>query len=265
MMTSPGDPTVTRLSITPVKGLLLHHPDSIDLTAQGVVGDRQFYLVDDAGQVQSLTRNGGLAGLRAAYDVESRRLEVSRAGQVLLDGAVEPATPMVTDMWGLRTITSDVVEDPRWSTFFSDTLAKRVHLVQAREPAYDVSPVTLLGTSSVEELARRHSLSGIDSRRFRMLIEFSGAEPHLEDSWLGKILVIGDAVLRGAGSVKRCAATTRNPDSGAVDLQTLRIITSYRGRQDTVLGIGATFGVYADVVRAGTISVGDALGVGASG
>ncbi|MCW2768344.1 MAG: domain containing protein [Nocardioides sp.] len=257
----PIDRTVTRLSITPVKGLLLHHPDSIDLTAQGAVGDRQFYLVDDAGQIQSCTHNPGLAGLEAAYDLESRRLQVTRGDQVLLGGIIEPSTAVSTDMWGLRTITSDVVANPLWSTFFSDTVGRRVHLVQARGSAYDVWPVTLLGTSSVEELARQAGLSGVDSRRFRMLIEFSGGEPHLEDSWDGMVLEIGHAVLCGGGPVKRCAATTRNPDSGAVDLQTLRLITSYRGRQDSVFGVGATFGVYADVIEPGTISVGDVLRV----
>jgi uncharacterized protein YcbX len=254
----PSHLSVTRLSTTPVKGLMLHHPDSIDLTAHGAVGDRQLYLVDDTGKVQSCTHNPGLAGLSAAYDGESRRLRVTRADHVLVDGVIEPSTPLATDMWGLRTITSDMVADPVWSTLFSDIVGKRVQLVQARESAYDVGPVTLLGVSSVEELARQSGVSDIDSRRFRMLIEFSGGEPHLEDSWDGKVLEIGDAVVRGGGGVKRCAATTRNPDSGKVDLQTLRLI-SYRGRRDSVLGVGATFGVYADVIQPGTISVGDGL------
>ena len=48
-----------------------------------------------------------------------------------------------------------------------------------------------------------------------------------------------------------CAATTRNPDSGAVDLQTLRLITAYRGRRDSVLGVGAVFGRYCDVLEPG--------------
>lgn len=255
----PVDRTVTRLSVTPVKGLLLHHPDRIDLTAEGAVGDRQFYLLDDSGNVQSLTRNPGLAGLSAGYDVESRRLEVGRGDQVLLGGIVEPTTPVATDMWGLRTITADAVADPGWSTFFSDMLGRRVHLVRARGSAYDVRPVTLLGRASVEELARRAGLPSIDARRFRMLIEFSGDQPHVEDSWDGTFLEVGGAVLRGGGGVKRCAATTRHPDSGQVDLHTLRLITSYRGRRESVLGVGATFGTYADVVQPGTISVGDRL------
>lgn len=255
----PIDLTITRLSITPVKGLSLHHPDSIDLTLQGVVGDRLFYLLDERGRIQSCTRNPGLYGLRAAYDRQTRRLEVTRGDQLLLGGIIEPAKPVDTDMWGLRTITSDVVADPVWSTFFTDIVGRRVQLVQARGSAYDVQPVTLLGTGSVAELARHAGLPDVDSRRFRMLIEFSGGHPHLEDSWDGKVLRIGDAILRGGGPVQRCAATTRNADSGSVDLKTLRLITGYRGRQDSVFGLGANFGVYGDVVEPGTISVGDTV------
>lgn len=257
----PIEYTVTRLSTTPVKGLSLHHPDSIDLTSQGAADDRLFYLVDDTGALQSCTRNSGLYGLSAAYDHESRRLEISRGDEVLLGLGVEPSKAVDTDMWGLRTITGDVVADPVWGAFFSDIVGRRVHLVRARESAYDVQPVTLLGTASVEELARHAGLSEIDSRRFRMLIEFSGGEPHVEDTWTGARVEIGDAVLRAGGPIKRCATTTRDPDSGTVNLQTLRLITAYRGRQHSVLGPGATFGLYAGVVAPGRISLGDSLEV----
>jgi uncharacterized protein len=257
----PAGLSVARLSTTPIKGLALHHPHSIELTTQGAVGDRQFYLVDDAGRIQSCTANAELLRLAARYDGDSRRLEVVRGVEVLHAGIVEPATPIGTDMWGLRTITSHVVADPRWSAFFSEILGKRVLLVRARTSAYDVHPATVLGTNSVGELARRSGFDAVDPRRFRMLIEFSGGEPHVEDSWGGAVLRIGSAVLRGGGPVKRCAATTRNPDSGAVDLQTLRLITAYRGRRESVLGVGATFGLYCDVLEPGTISVGDGLHV----
>jgi uncharacterized protein YcbX len=62
--------------------------------------------------------------------------------------------------------------------------------------------------------------------------------------------------------VKRCAATTRAPASGAVDLQTLRLITAYRGRRESELGVGATFGLYCHVLEPGTVSGGDRLRVG---
>lgn len=251
--------TVTRLSTTPVKGLLLQHPDSIELTAQGAVGDRLFYLLDDTGSVQSCTANPGLFGLIAMYDEETRRLEVVRKGETLLAGQVDRGEAVDTDMWGLRTEVGDVVADPVWSSFFSDIVGRRVRLVRARGSAFDVEPATLLGTASVAELARRTGLAQVDPRRFRMLIEFSGGAPHVEDSWEGKLVEMGGAILRVGGPVKRCAATTRDPDSGAVDLQTLRLITGYRGRQRSVFGVGAHFGVYGEVVRPCVISVGDRL------
>jgi uncharacterized protein len=253
--------TVTRLSITPVKGLLLHHPDSIDLTAHGAVGDRLFYLVDSTGQLQSCTGNPGLYGIRAVFDSDSRRLEIARGHDVLLSRTVEAADVVETDMWGLRTIRSAVVADPVWTTFFSDIVGRPVQLLQAPASAYDVQPVTMLGTASVQELARHTGLVEVDSRRFRMLIEFSGGEPHVEDSWIERLVKVGEAVLRSGGPVKRCAAVNRAPDSGAVDLQTIRLITGYRGRQTSALGIGAHFGVYADVIEPGTIFVGDTLTV----
>src|SRR5215218_7671514 len=247
--------------MTAVKGLALHHPDSLDLTAHGARGDRLFYLVDDAGMLQSCTGNPGLYGLRATYDGGSGWLEISRGDEVQLGGIVEPSTAVDTDMWGLRTIMGDVIADPVWSTFFSDLVGRRVHLVRAHDAAYDVHPVTLLGTASVRELARQAGLHEVDSRRFRMLIEFSGGDPHIEDSWEGRHLETGSALLHVGGPVMRCAATTRDPDSGLVNLQTLRLITTYRGRQKSALGKGAHFGVYADVVQPGTISVGDTLTV----
>src|SRR5262245_37633608 len=104
-----------------------------------------FYLLDDKGKLQSCTRNPGLYGLTATYDSRTRRLWVARGDQVLVDGIIEPATAVDTDMWGVRTIASDVVADPAWSNFFSDVVGRKVHLVQARGSAYDVQPATLLG------------------------------------------------------------------------------------------------------------------------
>jgi uncharacterized protein YcbX len=141
----PIDYTITRLSVTAIKGLSLHHPDSIELTTYGAVGDRLFYLVDDDGALQSCTRNPGLYGLSAAYDRESRRLVVTRGDEVLVAGIAEPASAVDTDMWGLRRISGDTLSDPAWSNFFSDVVGERVHLVQARDSAFDVQPVTLLG------------------------------------------------------------------------------------------------------------------------
>ena len=63
---------------------------------------------------------------------------------------------------------------------------------------------------------------------------------------------------RGCGSMDwwaGCAVTTRDPDSGAVDLPTLHYLNLYRGaiRAEERL----PFGVFAEVVTPGEVRVGD--------
>jgi hypothetical protein len=57
--------------------------------------------------------------------------------------------------------------------------------------------------------------------------------------------------------VQRCVATTRNPDTGVVDLKTLKFIGDYRGRLESEFGLGFNFGIYLHCVNPGIISVGD--------
>lgn len=252
---------IARLSVTPVKGLQLHHPSSIDLTASGAAGDRLFFLVDENGKLQSCTHNQRLLELSADYDPARSHLTIRRGDDVVADGVIDAGGDVQVDLHGLRSVRAAETADSSWSQLFSELIDKPVRLLRALEPAFDVRPATLIGTASSTELARRSGLDDVDARRFRMLIEFDGDEPHVEDSWDGAVLKAGTAILRGGGPVKRCAATTRDPESGEVDLQTLRMITAYRGRRQTVLGPGATFGTYAEVLEPGTIESGDTLSV----
>ena len=91
-----------------------------------------------------------------------------------------------------------------------------------------------------------------------MNLEIGGSEPLEEDTWQGHGLRVGKVVLRVGGPVPRCAATTRNPDTGTVDLQTLRMIRVDRGRTTAVEhGRGFYLGVYADVTVESQVCRGD--------
>ena len=87
-----------------------------------------------------------------------------------------------------------------------------------------------------------------------MLLEIEGCAPHEEDTWRGRHVRLGEAVLEIGGPVPRCATTTRDPSTGERDLDTLREIAAYRGKRD---GKEIDFGVYAQVVRPGRVRVGD--------
>ena len=118
----------------------------------------------------------------------------------------------------------------------------------------DVHVGTLVTRASCERLG--HELAAeVDARRFRMLFDLDGGEAHEEDTW--DRVQIGDAVVRIAGPVARCAVTTQNPSTGVPSLDTLRGIKAYRGVRGEEKKID--FGVYFDVERAGRVRVGDTV------
>jgi len=132
-----------------------------------------------------------------------------------------------------------------------------VRLVRPDRPgdARDELPVSLLSTASADELAERSSSDAPrDSRRFRMLVELNGCEPHEEDTWNGHRLRIGEALVKVMGPIPRCVVTTQGPETGVKDFDTLRAIARHRGR-----GADGTldFGVYGTILEPGVARVGD--------
>jgi uncharacterized protein YcbX len=250
---------VARFCTTPVKGLALSHPDSIELTATGAAGDRDFFLIGDDDRLVSITATGSLVELAADWSPGDDRLTIRSRDGSEWTGELRPGRRVSVDFWRARDVAGHVLDGP-WSDLLSERAGRRVHLVQAETAGdgSDIEPVTLLGQASVAELARRSGLESVDARRFRMLIEFAEGEPHVEDTWHGQTLEVGEALLRVGGPVPRCAATTRDPDSGTRDLPVVRMIRDYRG----VTADGVGFGVYADVLRPGTVRVGDRLVLG---
>lgn len=251
---------VTRLSITPVKGLALHHPASVDVTSTGVVGDRLFYLVDDRDALYSIAKTGALVSLRADYDAPAEHLTITGPDGIVAEGPVTAGEPHAANFFAYKDVRGRLAPGP-WDDALSAVAGRTLRLVRAEDPAggHDVEPLTLLGEASTARLAESAGLAAVDSRRFRMLIEFDGARPHAEDGWEGQRLQVGAVVAQVGGPVQRCAGTTRHPDTGVVDLRTLSLIGDYRGRQDSIFGAGFNFGVYARVVTEGRIGVGDPI------
>ncbi len=247
-------PRLVRISTTPVKSLELQHPDEIELEPFGVARDRRFYLIREDGRLLAGLHHGPLALVRADWEPEPDRLTVTFPDGRVVDGAVELAEPALTDFWGHR-VEGRLVAGP-WGDALSDYAGRSVRLVKADVPAggVDIEPLTLVSSESVAELARQAGLESVDARRFRMLLELEGFAPHEEDTWRGRRVRLGEAVVEIGGPVARCATTTRDPSTGQRDLDTLREIAAYRGKRD---GKKIDFGVYAQVVRPGRVRVGD--------
>ncbi|MHB9756407.1 MOSC domain-containing protein [Streptomyces sp. BYX5S] len=251
---------VTSLTTTAVKGLGVVRRDEVELTRTGVAGDRAFLMVDAEGNLISMTRTGAWAGFTAHYEAESGVLAVTCPDGTTVTDEVRLGDALEVDFFRHHKVPGRLVEGP-WARVFSDRLGQPVRLMRpdADNGGVDLRPVTLLGDASVAELARRSGLDAVDARRFRMTLGFSGAEPHAEDTWEGRTLRVGEAVLRVEGPVKRCGAVNRDPVDGSGGVRALSLIKRYRGLGDSDLGRGVLFGVYADVLTPGRIRLGDAL------
>jgi uncharacterized protein len=252
------DPVVTRLNVTPVKGLRMQHPDEIVVDETGAVGDRDFILVGEDDKVVTVTTLGALVHMRAEWDPDEGRLLVEADDGETHVGTIDVGDQVLVDWFGRKTRPGRIVAGP-WSALISRVAGRPLRLVKMDQPGdgSDVKPVTLLGEGSVRRLEQESGLGPIDPRRFRMLIQFTSDEGHIEDAWEGKDLRIGAARLRVGGSVPRCAAVTRDPFEGNRDKPIVKAIKAYRGVCPTGFGNGVPFGVYADVLQAGSVRVGD--------
>jgi hypothetical protein len=249
---------VAWLTTAPIRGTALARRDEIMLETWGVADNRRFYLVDAHGRRFTLTRSGELARATAAYDPETDRLEVRFDSGAVVDGEVELDGPIRTQFYGGRAVTGRVVVGP-WAEAFSELVGRALRLVKLDRPGQAHRPELAASLVSEASLAALSRAAGtpVDARRFRMLIGIDGVAEHEEDEWIGRRVRVGDAVIAPSDHDARCMITTRNPDSGVVDLDTLRVIKSYRGLRDGDLD----FGVVAAVLQPGRVRVGDPVAV----
>ena len=237
---------VARLLHTPVKSLRLREVEALELSATGVVDDRVFYLVDDAGQ--SLNGARRLPLCRATAELAGGVLTIH-----LPDGStVSGETPLGARFesgWDMKLrIPAHEVEGP-WSEALSEFAGEHVRLARVADDrgGWSGFPVSLIGTASIDALG----LGPIDPRRFRMLVEFAGGAPFAEDAWVGRDVRVGGAVVRVVEECVRCAVTTVDPDTGERDVDSLRAMIAAKGEPN--------LGVYCEVIEPGPIRVGDAV------
>ena len=250
-------PTLARLSVTPVKGTLVHHPGEVRLTDAGIPGNRLFYLVDERGELFSGPDHGPLVRVRASYDaaLEQLALHVPEADDVT-GAADDLGDAVVTSFYG-RPVASHVVQGP-FAEALSAFCARPLRLLRCDRDGEgaDVEPLTLVSFESVRDLGRRGGHEGeLDGRRFRLNLELEGCDPYEEDTWEGRRVRVGEATIEVAGQVPRCVFTTKHPETGEKDWDTLTQIARYRPR---IAGDGGLpFGMYARVVEPGTVRIGD--------
>jgi uncharacterized protein YcbX len=251
--------SVVGLAFTPVKATRLHVVDRVDLGPEGVLDNRRFYVIDDRDRMINSKIVGELQTVVADYSHDDRTLTLSLPDGRVVEGSVRLGEEVDVRFFSTQR-RGRLVEGP-WSEALSQVAGRPLRLVEPSSPGGGVDrgaggAVSLISRASLSRLAEVGGVESLDSRRFRMLIEIDGVSAHAEDRWVGNGSVrTGGAVVAFTGHVGRCLITSRDPDSGVVDLPTLDLLGSYRDAVESTEPL--PFGVWGRVVEPGTVRVGD--------
>jgi uncharacterized protein YcbX len=249
---------VTALSTTPIKGLRIQHRSEIVLEQSGVAEDRRFFLIDERKRMVNGKQLGELMKVLADYSDAERTLTLTFADGREVAGEVRLGDPLEVSFYS-RQRTALPVLGP-FSEALSEHSGRLVSLVEADRGQGGVDrgsegAVSLISRASLAALATVAGQGEVDGRRFRMLIEIDGVQAHEEDRWVGGRFRVGAALVAFAGHVGRCLITSRDPETGEIDLPTLDLLRSYRGSETTAEQL--PFGIYGRVLEPGSVRVGD--------
>lgn len=251
--------TVTALAVTPVKGMRLRAVDAVELEELGARGNRAFYVIDERGRMMNGKNFKNLQAVVADYSSEAETLALAFPDGSQATGEVRYGDPVTTSFFSHPTEAREVPGP--WSDALSQFFGQPLRLVHTPS-AVDRGrrgAVSVISQASLRHLAQVADRDGVDARRFRMLIEVDGIAPHEEDGWVGQSVRVGSALVRPCGHVGRCVITTRDPDTGDGDLDTLKLLATYRHKIDTTEPLA--FGIYGEVLEGGPVRIGDAVTV----
>lgn len=247
---------VAGLATTVVKSTRLRPVERIALGRGGARGDRRFFMIDSGDRLVNAKRVGELPAIIATYDEPTRTLALTFPDGRVVEDRVELGEA-VTARFTSITVDGRVVTG-RLSEALSEFVGRPLRLVEPDVAGVDRGirgAASLISRASLLRLAKVAGQPNIDGRRFRMLIEIDGVGAHEEDRWVGRVVAIGEVRLRFLGHVGRCLITSRDPDTGNLDLPTLDVLGTYRRAVKATEPL--PFGIYGEVLREGTIAVGD--------
>jgi uncharacterized protein len=283
--------TIRALWRFPVKSMSGEEVDAADLSEGGIVGDRAFALRDrETGKIASAKhpkRWPNLLGCRAAFvepprpgeELPPARIELADGSSVLSDAPdvdavlsgffgrdVELASAADNgytidqyhpdeenyDPGGHR---DEVVEAQLGAAFFNE---QGLPSVVSEASFFDLFPLSVLTTSTLDRLGEIEPESRFDVRRFRMnVIVDTPAPGFVENEWVGRTLAVGDDVQVGVALPDpRCVMPSLAQQDLPRDTRILRALAKHN-RLDVGGALYPCAGVYAVAAATGTMRKGD--------
>jgi uncharacterized protein len=252
----------------PVKSMMGEELNATEVTEHGLLGDRAYALVDSSDGKVATAKNP--RKWPRLFDFRATFIEPARAAAKVppVRIALPDGTTVTSDQGDLNQILSKalnrevtlraaqrgaVTAEEYWPDM--EGLDHRDTVTDFTLPEgtfFDCATVHLLTTATLDRLRELYPQGRFEVRRFRpnIVVQLaSGEKGFAENAWVGHTLVLGDEVsLSITGPCARCVMTTLAQGDLSRDPGILR--TAAQHNQVNV-------GVYAAVVRGGTIRRGD--------
>jgi uncharacterized protein YcbX len=275
----------------PVKSMRGEQLEEAEVTERGVLGDRAYALIDtDTGKVVSAK---SVKLFPSLFDCKATFIEPPSEGGVLppVQISLPDGTSVTSDSGDVDDVLSvhfrrkvtleqaapdgftidqyhpDVEDaDPggHRNTVVAQKLGAALFAELGMESPvpvgsfFDVFPLSVLTTSTLEQLSELRPQTRFDQRRFRMNVIVKTERPgFIENDWIGHELGLGDGVrLKVALPDPRCVMTTLAQEDLPQDTDVLRTLVRHNRVQVGDLGKFPCAGVYAVIATPGTVRVG---------
>jgi uncharacterized protein len=266
--------TVAALWRYPVKSMMGEELNSCDIIGRGLLGDRQFAVVDRStgkvGGAKNPRKWGNFFDFRAAYaEPPKAGAKMSPVRITLPDGTAVTSGQGDLEQVLSRAFGRDVAfaearpgdrspaatAEEYWPDMAG--LDYRDTVTDFEMPAgtfFDIAVVHLVTTATIDHLRALYPQGRVEARRFRPNIVVSTGpdqQGFAENDWIGHTVAIGDSVRLGITEpCPRCVMITLPQGDLPKDSGILRTAAQHNA---------VNVGVYASVLSGGTIRRGDAV------
>lgn len=227
--------TIQEIWRYPVKSMGGERLSSGLIRTVGLDGDRNcgYKLVERPDKYVTIQRFAGMAAYRATWGEGGEVVVTTPAGQVYT--------------WDDPVVQAEVaagVQGP----------IKPVQVARDEAGAYFDDPILLTTDASLRAVNTAWGRGELDIRRFRpnLVVALDEDQPFIEESWIGKEVVIGDIVLQLVGACVRCSYLNIDPQDASNDDSVLKTVVNLNK---------SLFGVYATVVQPGEVRLGESVQV----